>query len=232
MDDNYYMKRRVKMLADFDSVSKRAVPSLTTLGGPSFSAAVISETRDHFEQLLPQLPDVGGRKNPFISVIEITGWLISLQRAMNARDRQVQDTIRVACDVADSAYRSLSRRWLRIGGWCAVRRLPRMIAKHYAKQSRKRRYPDDWVFNVVEGGDFDWGMEFEQCAVIKLFQAHECMEMAPYCNFYDLTYSRYMDLGLDASETLGLGCDKCRLLFKRGRPTQIPAQLTNLMPPL
>ena len=39
------------------------------------------------------------------------------------------------------------------------------------------------------------------------------------CNFFDVTYSRLMGMGLDASETIGLGCPQCKLRFAHGRAT-------------
>ena len=49
-------------------------------------------------------------------------------------------------------------------------------------------------------------------------------------NLFDLTYSRYMRMGLDASRTIGLGCDTCTLAYKKGGQTRIPDTLTDLMP--
>ena len=98
--------------------------------------------------------------------------------------------------------------------------------------SQERRFPEDWVYELLDGdGDkYDVGFEFSECAVIKLYQAMDTMELAPYCNFADVTYSHYLGIGLDASETLGMGCDHCRMLFKKGGETLITPNLVDILP--
>lgn len=54
--------------------------------------------------------------------------------------------------------------------------------------------------------------------------------MKPYCNFFDVTYSRLMDMGCDATETIGLGCGTCALRYKHGRTTEIPPTLKGVLP--
>ena len=41
-----------------------------------------------------------------------------------------------------------------------------------------------------------------------------------------------MRMGVDATETIGLGCDRCALRFKHGRDTRIPRSLEGIVPPL
>jgi hypothetical protein len=54
--------------------------------------------------------------------------------------------------------------------------------------------------------------------------------LKPYCNFFDVTYSRLMGMGVDASETIGLGCETCSLRYKHGRETAIPERLEGVLP--
>jgi hypothetical protein len=35
--------------------------------------------------------------------------------------------------------------------------------------------------------------------------------LSPYCSFGDVTYSAYLGIGIDATETLGLGFESCKL---------------------
>jgi hypothetical protein len=83
---------------------------------------------------------------------------------------------------------------------------------------------------VGDGEEFDVGFEFSECAVIKFYQVMEAMELAPYCNLGDVTYSHYLGIGLDVNETLGMGCDRCRMLFKRGGETVITPNLVGILP--
>lgn len=52
----------------------------------------------------------------------------------------------------------------------------------------------------------------------------------PYCNVADVTYRRLVGMGVDATETLGLGCAQCALRYKRGRKTVVPPKLAAIIP--
>ena len=63
-------------------------------------------------------------------------------------------------------------------------------------------------------------MVFSECAVNKLYEAQDVEELKPYCNFFDVTYSRLMDMG----------CGTCALRYKHGRATEIPPTLEGVLP--
>ena len=67
---------------------------------------------------------------------------------------------------------------------------------------------------------------FDECAVNKFYDAQGVEELKPYCNFFDVTYSRLMGMGVDATQTIGLGCEKCTLCYKHGRETVVPPAWT------
>jgi hypothetical protein len=101
----------------------------------------------------------------------------------------------------------------RYGGIGVLRRL--------AERSQERRYPEDWVFTVVEGDrvENDWIIEYTECAVIKFWESQGAHDLMPYCNFGDIAMSRTLGLGMQ-SATLGEGCDSCVAKFKYGRRTE------------
>ena len=72
-------------------------------------------------------------------------------------------------------------------------------------------------------------MIFDECAVNKWYDVQNVPELKPYCNFGDVTYSRLMGMGVDASQTIGLGCDQCVLSYTLGRETIIPKNLEGII---
>ncbi|MCP5041993.1 MAG: L-2-amino-thiazoline-4-carboxylic acid hydrolase [bacterium] len=80
---------------------------------------------------------------------------------------------------------------------------------------------------MLEQGD-EFTLEFEECGVQKLYTAYAVEELRPFCSFFDIAYSRHMGLGLDASETLGLGHQRCKMRFCPGRETQTPKALEGM----
>jgi len=229
---DYYIKRKKNLLRQFDRVAKRAEKSLKRHHGEDFAEPVLDETRREYEKLIPQLPYVGGRANFVTSVIVINGWFIPFYRAMKSRGMAVEDVIRTACEVSDSYFAPVPGPILKIAGRLAFGRVFRMVLKQQAARSQKKRFPRDWVFEVVAGNgrEFDLALVMTECAVHKMYAQFEVQELAPYCNLFDLTYSRYMGMGLDATRTIGLGCETCTLAYKKGGETLIPETLDGLMP--
>jgi hypothetical protein len=80
-----------------------------------------------------------------------------------------------------------------------------------AKKSQLRKYPADWVYQINDIEGFDLAFEFEECAAIKMYRELGVEELSPYCSFGDVTYSAYLGIGIDATETLGLGFESCKL---------------------
>jgi hypothetical protein len=214
----------------FDRVSKRMTLSLARRHGDAFAREVIPDARVEFERIIPELPYVGGRKNGFTPVIVICGWMIALFRPMKARGKTAEEAVQVCAEVADGFFRPFPRFLLRLGGRFALSGFARSFLKKQAARSRERRYPEDWVYTAREGGGDDGVLEFTECAAVKLFEAQGVEELKPYCNFFDVTYSRYMGMGVDARQTLGLGHPTCALRYKRGRETVIPEPLKGVLP--
>ncbi len=55
-------------------------------------------------------------------------------------------------------------------------------------------------------------------------------ELGPYCSFGDVTYSTYLGIGLDATETLGLGFRTCKLYFQREGAVRYNVKLQEILP--
>ncbi|MBW2525463.1 MAG: L-2-amino-thiazoline-4-carboxylic acid hydrolase [Deltaproteobacteria bacterium] len=227
---DYYVAKRRQLLRKHDRMFRRVRRILTDREGAAFADQVVADTRSELERMLPGLPYVGGRRNPWTSIIVVNGSFIALYRAMRRQGKGERDTVAVGCELADGLFRPVPSWLLRSGGGLLVAALPHVLGRAAAR-SQERRYPEDWVFRIEGRSDeYDLALVMEECAVIKLYDALDVPELKPYCSFFDVTYSRHMNLGLDASQTLGLGCSTCRLLYKRGRPTAIPPALDGLMP--
>ncbi|MDP3939509.1 MAG: L-2-amino-thiazoline-4-carboxylic acid hydrolase, partial [Deltaproteobacteria bacterium] len=155
-----------------------------------------------------------------------------LYRAMKARGKTVDEVMRICIEAADDFFAGFPPAVLRLAGKLADGRLARNAMKNQADRSKARRHPEDFVYEVREGGGDDLVLEFTECAVNKLYEAQQVEELKPFCNFFDVVYSRRMGLGLDAHETIGQGCNVCRLRYKRGRETRVPERLVSLLPPV
>jgi hypothetical protein len=94
--------------------------------------------------------------------------------------------------------------------------------KYAAEMSLKKKFPEDWVYNFLEGNEeFDLGMDFTQCGIQKLFHKYDADEFIPYLCAMDIIMSECGNLGLHRTQTLAEGNNKCDFRYKGGRETKI-----------
>jgi hypothetical protein len=212
------------LMKQFDIVAARLAAQLECRWGREFARDVIAWTRRELVDIEPRLPQIGGTRNVFSPVITANGWIVALYRLMSAHGKTPQDVVAVLYDAGDALFARLPR-WLSAAArWAVTSRLFRWTMTRQAARSQRRRFPGDFVYRFH--GDRDGiTFEFEECGVISLYRALDADALAPYCSFFDVLYSRRLGLGLDASRTIGLGCDTCVLAYRPGRDTPVPAAL-------
>jgi len=215
----------------FEAFLRGARPVLLEQQGEIFAEAVIAKARPEYERVLPQVPDIGGRRNVFQPVMTINGWVAALHRAVRAHGGTAEDTIRVTQQVFDGWLRKLPPFALRAIGRAMLSAPVRRYFERQAARSQERRFAEDFVWQLERGPEGEISFVFDECAVNKWYDANELRDLKPYCNFADVTYSRLMGMGVDATKTIGLGCPQCALRFKHGRKTVVPPSLEAIVPP-
>lgn len=230
-ETDYYVQQKKKLLKNFDRAFGRIQKLLAKTCGDDFAAAVTAETRREYERLIPALPYIGGSKNFYTPIIIVNGWIIALFRVMRARGKTAEETVKICVDVLDEMFRSRLRFLFPLMRWAAFSRFFRRMLKKQAAQSQRRLYPGDFVYTLEEGDGepFDFAVVFSECAVNKLYEAQGVEELKPYCNFFDILSGHYAGLGVTADETIGLGCERCVLSYKRGGETKIVPSLATVM---
>jgi hypothetical protein len=219
----------------FELFLRSARPVLAAELGPDAGRegvdAILADARREYARVRPEVPDIGGTRNVFQPVMTINGWIAALHRAMKSRGRSAGDTIRVCRQVFDGWLRKLPGFALHAIGALLLSAPVRRYFARQALRSQERRYAQDFVWRLEEGPGGEVSFVFDECAVNKWYDAQGLRDLKPYCNFADVTYSRLMGMGVDASETIGLGCQQCALRFKGGRETRIPPSLEGVFAP-
>lgn len=213
----------------FELFLRRVSREIAGRWGADVAERVTQDARAAYPQIAAEVPDIGGWRNVFSWVLAVNGWLIALNHGMGRNGRSAEDTIAVAFAVSDRLFRAIPAPLLRGIGRAAFSAPVRRFLRRQAARSQKRVFPADFVYEVEETPDGEMSLVFSECAVNKMYDARGLTELKPYCNFFDVTYSRLMGMGLDAHETIGLGCDRCALRFKHGRATEIPTALQNIV---
>jgi hypothetical protein len=148
----------------FQRILDHHTDSLTDRFGATETAGMREEMLAEYQTLLPQVPDIGGRRNPLTSALAMSASALAVYRVVLRHGGDAQD----AGDVLHGYLQTM------------VGRIPRplrfqVLGHHRAKvekmarRSQQRRYPDDWVGQIVDGTGqpFDFGIDWTECGVEK-----------------------------------------------------------------
>lgn len=146
-----------------------------------------------------------------------------MYRVLKSHGGTVEEAGKLVYELS-KAFLGVYPRFLRrlFGRMTFSRRYLRRLRKR-AAESQKRQYPGDYVTVLVEGAgeEFDFGVDYMECATCKFLSEQGAPELAPYlCAVHEM-YSEALGWGLMRTMTLAEGHEKCDFRFKRGGVTRV-----------
>ena len=219
---DYYISRKPRLLKDFDTYVKYTHPVLIRYFGEASVNDLVADTHREYENLIPQLPYLGG-KQPFTQFIISTGMLLAVYRVAKARGKTLEEIGELVYEIGRAFLRAYPAFLMRFFGNMNFSRFYIGRLRKRAKESHLRQYPEDYVFNFIEGDgvSFDYGVDYLECAGCKFLARQGASELAPYICPVDILYSETLGWGLTRTMTLAGGAEKCDFRFKKGGPTNI-----------
>ena len=213
---NYYLRRKEEILNQARSSMSSVLSVLSGREGDVLARAITDETLFRFDRLLPDLPYIGGDRN------ELTGNLC--QGALGMVFYQTMKERRRSAEVSGEMLYRAAEQWARsmplsrFGARSADSEAAHQARRRSAERSQLRRYPADWVSTYVPGEDpsFDWGTDYSECGLCKLFTAHGTEEFTRYLCLLDFPFSQVMGTGLRRTTTLALGGARCDFRYAPG----------------
>jgi len=212
----YVASRR--LAPGLDDVVEAAGTVYTARFGDDLAATLLQDTWRAYEAL--EIPDIGGEANLNTQNLAYAAYTLAMYRALEPRGQTVEDVGRMIYEL----YEAMTD----YPGWLLglIGRLK--YGQSYGEQwreqaarSQQRQYPGDWVFTYVEGDgvEFDYGLDFSECGICKLYHAYGADELTPYMCLSDEVVSRAFDRGLVRYKTIAEGDGTCDFRYKRGRET-------------
>ena len=223
--DGYYRDQKSKLLGDFSKFfEKYGRRVLVSHYGKGLADTIGKETHREYEELIPQLPYIGGKKNTLTKSLIQSAWALALFRALKAHGETADETGKMIYEMIETQLQSYPKllRYL-VGRWYFTRYNYNKM-KQQAAKSQKRLYPEDWVWSFLkgEGKEFDWGIDDTECGVCKFFHAQGADELTPHLCKLDFAMNKALGMGLVRTMTIAEGGERCDFRYKRGRenPTQ------------
>ena len=219
--DNY-MHRRNQFIRSFDGLLSRVKPSVSSWLGEQQAEQFMRESRQEYEALIPRIPFIGNSLATLSFYKPVTRYL-AVYRALQKQGRIVEEAGRLIYRMGTEEALAIPPPARRVMEVLWFSRWLRKLIKYKAIKSQRRIYPADFVMNYVEGDgqEFDYGVDYIECANCKFLQAEKAFEIAPYVCATDKPISELMGWGLYRTTTIADGSPICQFRFKKGGRTQV-----------
>ena len=220
MTDANYVSRKSRLLKDFDKSVARAKRVLISRYGEEQTNTLIRESRQDYEALIPQIPYIGD-KSPFLIFLLPTSRYLAIYRALQRQGWTVEAAGRLIYEMSEAELKAIPGLVRRVIGYLWFSPLLLRRFRKRATESQERKYPGGYVLTYVEGDgqDFDYGLDYTECASCKFLSAQDALELAPYVCAVDKVASEMLGWGLTRTMTIAEGFEKCDFRFKRGGKT-------------
>ena len=213
----YYLAHKSEILTQFDTHAKAWRPFLINHYGDRFTGAVLRETSQHYEALIPEIPYIGGDENPMTRHLVRSTTSLVLYKVMKARCKTAEEVGKIVYDAVEASVVQMPA----VPG-PELREAFITEQKEQARKSQERHYSEDWVWEFVEGDgvEFDYGRDFLECSTQKLYHAHDADEFLPFYCYLDFVTHRTIGWGFTRTKTLAEGDDRCDFRNKKGGKTK------------
>lgn len=211
-------------LKKLDQFIVRSRHFLVSRYGEKEALSIHETALDEYLRLIPEIPDIGGRKNPLNHNLVQASWALAVHRSFVRHGKTVEETgeflrqgLKDLLDRFPGFIKTLMGQF-RFTRWGKNR------MKRGARRSEKRQYPGDWVFSVIDGDgkDFDLGIDYLECAIEKFLKAQKAVELTPYLCNSDYTVFAALGIGLTRTMTRAWGCEKCDFRMKKDAASSDP----------
>jgi hypothetical protein len=219
--EEYYLAKREKILKDIDGTLKYIQQTCAEKYGAELANTLVTDARNRFDSMLSGLPYIGGDENGLTVNLYQGAASLAFYREMQNHQKTVEETGEILYYAISRLVRSdpLSG----MDGRVSASEMAQSKFREAARQSQKKTYPEDWVFEFVEGdgASFDYGVDYLECGICKYFKKQAAEELTPYLCLMDFPVSGAQNTGLVRTSTLAHGARCCDFRYKTGRPCQM-----------
>lgn len=218
----YSAEEKSKLLIEFECFNKAIKPFIGEKFSEDFAKTAALQIKKEYNSLLEDMPYIGGSDNPFTITITSTTRYLAVYLVLKRRGKNLDDIGEICYRHADDFFKNNSHDIMSMDNPAVTGFL-----KYLASESKNHIYSGDFVFEFVEGEDFDFGLDFEECAICKFFQSKGADEFVPYMCATDILESKYGGLGLKRTKTLAEGAKSCDFRYRKGEKTEIVSKVIN-----
>jgi len=212
-----------KQLNAFGKILDDFKPWLEERYGIRAAGRLVTETMKEYQAILPHLPALD--RDPQVRLFfEPTPRYLAVYRAMTSLGYSTEETGRVVYAMGGAAIEALPRPLRRLLGWLWFNTLFKRLMSRRATITQSSPHPQGFVIEFLDGRgqDFDFGVDYLECATLKYLASNDALPLTPYICAIDRLASEKLGWGLRRETTLAAGDRRCEFRFTRGGPTRVP----------
>jgi len=231
MSHENYMHRKKELMRAFDRRLVLVKKTVSSWLGDEQAERFMWEARQEYEALIPRISYIGESSLALTFFLPATRYL-AVYRALQRQGRTLEDAGRLIFLISTEDARSIPYVGRRLMEALWFSQWFRKLAKQRAIKSQQHTYPGNFVATYVEGDgrEFDYGIDYTECANCIFLRAENAFELAPYVCATDKPISELLGWGLTRPKTIAEGFPTCGFRFKKGGATNVPIPQALLTP--
>jgi hypothetical protein len=215
----YYREREKEIEGLAKEFYEGIAVSVQARHGSEKAEAIKKTSLERFQEILSDLPDIGGDENPLIWTYIEAAVALGFFLAAKEHSLSFEETGRFTFDIIETYFLSEE------GSASIHKATPESVKEHREKmkaKSGKLLTPDSWCSVYVEPDEasFDIGWNNTECGILKLYEKYGAREYVPYMCMTDIIIYPLQGLGLRRTCTL-VESDHCDFRVKLGGTTML-----------
>ena len=221
--EDFYVRKKSKFMRSFDERLALVNNELRKKFEKVKSEKLISQMKAEFEKILPDIPYIGGQKNPTTLVLVKCVSDLAVFRILEKVGFSFREIGEFHYNYVIAAH-TLRKEALEKAGRDPSEYPFDPVYMDYQKklteETQKKLYPDDWVMDFIKGGDiFEWGWDIHECGVQKAYKKLGDMKFLPFICLGDYYEAEGLGFGFSRDQTLGFGAPLCTHRFVKNYKT-------------
>lgn len=221
---DYYVKKKEKIMHQFEDRLIHVQELLKKNPNEEEVDITINKVKEEFNKILPEIPYLGGQKNPLTQVLVKCLSDLAIFRTLEKKGLSFQEIGEFHYNYVIRSHKSRKQVLERMGRDPSSYPFePEYVdyQKKLTEETQKRTYPEDWVMDFVEGDGktFDWGWDVHECAVQKAYKKLGDKKYLPLICLGDFYEAEGLGFGFSRTQTLGFGGQKCTHRFVKNYKT-------------
>ena len=214
---NHFLDRKPKLMKFFNRVMKPGRKVIHSRFGAQQGEELIQEFRSEFEALIPEMPLMRKDDQLLERQLILCTVYLAIYKTMKKKGKNAEEIWELCHDVVETMVKSLPRviRWLARVRLFSKKEKSR--ERKSAEISQKRQFPEDFVFQYVEGDgkDYDYGLDMTECVMCKFYARQDAEDFLPFICQTDYVFSESFGYQLIRTKTIAQGDDFCDFRFKK-----------------